>query len=241
MAILGLVLVVITLLRLRDHVGDWRGRIVLVLSAMCFCLSIFIATQSIFNHRDPTAIQNASNISNFLSNIQLMLSILVLCLYIFSGWYNSKRLNAVFNFAFIGLAIPFLCTPQIWAIPQQHYFSRSLIALVLFGGSCLLYLTKKKSQKTSFSWQVPLGLFICLNSLMIFHGYHFSSFIEAFKSEISKQTGDIPFERTSLDKKQAFLYGWVWTYPVMSTVLNESHNNAVIKIPEFYRGWVPKL
>jgi hypothetical protein len=161
--------------------------------------------------------------------------------YIFSGWYKNKRLNAVFNFAIIGLAILFLCAPQTWAIPQQHYFSRSLIALVLFGGACLFFLKKSKSQKTSSSWQVPLGLFICLNSLIIFHGYHFSTFIEAFKSEISKQTGDIPFERTSIDKKQAFLYGWAWTYPVMSKVLNESHNNAVIKIPEFYRGWVPKL
>ncbi|MBO9377389.1 hypothetical protein GG804_11480 [Sphingomonas histidinilytica] len=139
-----------------------------------------------------------------------------------------------------------LVLPANWSLPHQHYEARTLVGLALFGLGGLLALRFVAIARWPALVRVDrrapivaLLFFVALAVSNMAYSLDYRAYLALFRNEVRSRSGLVAVEDTRLLDGRLARYGWIWAYPLMSLLLREKADQAIILNPRDYRGYEP--
>nr|WP_047169034.1 hypothetical protein [Sphingomonas sp. Y57] len=236
------------LLCLAGIVRLWKGgeppatRAVLLVAILIYAAGAGVALHFVLNPGHPEQLAAAMAFFAAMHNRLLALSVAFAI-----GWIALaapvdwvRRGGFVVAIAcLVGLVLP-----GSWPWPHQHYEARTLVGLTLFGFGGLLALrfvgTARWPSLVRPHRRAPIAALLFFAALAVsnlVYTLDYRAHLALFRDEVRSRSGLVPVEDTRLLEGRLARYGWIWTYPLMSLLLRESPDQAIILDPRTYHGY----
>ena len=149
--------------------------------------------------------------------------------------------------AVVGLALLVkLAIDPIRTYPYFHYGIRAYISMAFTVCGVLLwwyqYRMKRVTNAPSQFFPAVMAsiLLITLSIFDIGMSLDFSESVNTFRSEVNAKTGLVKYESSGLMMNpDAQRFMWVWNFPLMSVVLRDNSQKAIILNPVWSKGYQP--
>ena len=226
--------------------SEWNGApfIYKLSLGLFFLLSVMTAVWEIILPRDPGNFASAKDYAVLFEDIQFWGTLgysLVLMVLFFVRWQGLR------------LLCPLLCVGLLFLItsnplgdqPFTSYNIRAHMALTLaFLGVGLWWFRTRSSRaienRSSPVAMLAMVLFVMLSVFDVVLSVDYADYIEAFRNDIDQKTGLIPYEMSEVPLiPDSDRFSRAWTFPLMSIVLRDSAQKAIILNPAGYRGYEP--
>lgn len=236
------------LLVLAGVVRLWKGgeppavRAVLLLAILAYAAGTGVAVYFVLNPGHPEQLAAAMAFFAAMHNRLLALSVAFAIGWIGLsapvGWMRRGGL-------FLGIAcLAGLVLPSSWPLPHQHYEARTLVGLALFGLGGLLALRFVAIARWPSLVRVDprapvlaLLFFAALTVSNLVYSLDYRAHLALFRDEVRARSGLVAVEDTRLLDGRLARYGWIWTYPLMSLLLRDGPDQAIILNPRGYHGY----
>ncbi|ARR55795.1 hypothetical protein HY78_21270 [Rhizorhabdus wittichii DC-6] len=236
------------LLVLAGVVRLWKGseppavRAMLLLAILAYAAGTGVAVHFVLNPGHPEQLAAAMAFFAAMHNRLLALSVAFAI-----GWIALSTPAAWMRRGGLFLAVACLAglvLPGNWSLPHQHYEARTLVGLALFGLGGLLALrfavTARWPALVRVHPRAPivaLLFFVALAVSNLAYSLDHRAHLALFRDEVRARSGLVAVEDTRLLDGRLARYGWIWTYPLMSLLLRENADQAIILNPRAYRGY----
>ena len=228
--------------------AEWRGASFLykLSLALFFLVSVATAVWEIVLPRDPANFASAKNYAVLFEDAQFWGTLFYSLALVVMFFVRRPSLRLVCALLCVGLLMVIIFNP-LSDYPFTAYNIRAHMALALaFLGVGLWWLRTRSSQFVEHqSMALPVAvlgmvLFVVLSVFDIMLSVDYAGYIEAFRNDIDRNTGLIPYEVSGVPLiPDSDRFSRIWTFPVMSIVLRDSAQKAVILNPAGYRGYEP--
>lgn len=241
--------------------GDKWNRLLLAAAAIIFLCGSIASLYFIVIPDDPLrdagSLLSLSQIRFFSFNYQFICTLLMLMLFSTTLLPLASHGRWLCIGLSVILGIIFLATPSLWAKPYMHYENRvtmfAVAALTLtlpFLVFILDYkavLLRRKNGGGAFLLKLAPGghLIVLMLTAMLCvpffaHQRGFFLWLTEFEQTVNAGSGLIPLEEVLLAENPLnSLYGWSWTYPVISIVIRKNADAIILNNPANYDGWQP--
>jgi len=247
LAYLGPILLALAIVRLvgvreKSRSTRWVVRVVLALAAYAYATATVIAVLAIRSPRDPSNARDAADLWGPLQHnrqfvISAAVAVMIACVPLIRRVRFGSLLSCV-----LAVAAAALLLPQLWAQPSLHYATRTLAGVALFGLLSAVvgvdYIRQRRSRtgraetgSAPLAWVAPFALFCALVVPFTVHTFGFAGWVSNFEQVVVTNSGTIPLAKSGLDAKATDLYGWGWTNPSLSILLQEHSDQAIILSP----------
>lgn len=219
-------------------------RVVLLLAILAYAAGTGVAVYFVLNPGYPEQLAAAMAFFAAMHNRLLALSVAFAI-----GWIALSTPVAWMRRGGLLLAVACLVglvLPGNWSLPHQHYEARTLVGLALFGLSGLLALRFAVLARWPSLVRVhprapivALLFFIALAVSNVAYSLDYRAHLALFRDEVRSRSGLVAVEDTRLLDGRLARYGWIWTYPLMSLLLRERADQAIILNLRAYPGYQP--
>lgn len=227
--------------------GEWQGvpHIYKYALAFLFAASAFTALWGVLAPKDTANFANAQNPAYVLNDAQFRW-VLLYAVAASALFFAQKPWQRYGLF--------FLCTALLWVIiidpikffPFMHYALRAYVAMALAVCGIGLWWFDRRlkrapitaSQRTFLAPAVlTMVLLLTLSWFDVRSSLDYANYLQTFRMTVNNRTGIIPYARSGLPfVADEARFKWDWTYPLLSLLLRDNSQKAIIQNPAWYHG-----
>ena len=215
--------------------------------AFLFAGSVVTALWSVLLPQDPANFASARDSSVALHDVQFRSVVL----YVIAGNGLFLARRPWIRYALLVLCSILLITVELDPLRLYvftRYALRAYVALALALCGIGLWWFRHRFEKPpalcrSEAWSpaaMAMLLLVTLSWYDIQLSLDYKKYLGMFGAIVNGQTGLVPYERTGYPfLAQNERFKWIWIYPVMSVVLCDDSQKAILLNPSWYHGWQP--
>lgn len=227
--------------------AEWGGvgRGYRALLAFLFLASVATAGWEVIAPRDPANFQTSRSASVFWHDMAFWCSLLFGLAAVASMYLRRKRLCGALAVIGAGLLVEYEVDP-LRAYPFLHYAMRAYMSAAFAGAMLFLWWFRTRGQQwlkpemplqAAVMLTVQLTLFVLVDMNMSFD---YQAFMRRYQAEVNSHYGVIPFTASlAANSHEAQRFMWLWNYSLMSVILRDGPDKAIITNPPWYQGYQP--